>query len=442
MKSFSTFLIMLLTISTISAQQAHKFDKDKLDKFFAEVEKHDKGMGSISIFKDGKEVYQKSIGFADIQHGLKADKQTIYRIGSISKTFTATIILKMVDEGKLTLADTLSKYYPDVPNAKKITIEHLLRHRSGLFNFTNATDYTDWMEKPLTKKEILQKIKDNGTVFEPNEKAEYSNSNFVLLAYIAEKLERKPFKTILKEKICIPLNLASTNYGGKINYKGNEALSYNRIDDWEKATETDMSIPSGAGAVVSTPTDINTFFHALQNGKIISEASLEQMKKLVDDYGMGLFTFPFHKKTAYGHTGGIDGFSSMAGYFLEDKMSITYISNGTALPVNDIMIAALSIYYGKKYEIPEFKPAFEVKSADLDKYLGTYGSPSFPLKITISKEGAQLKGQATGQPAFPLEAFELHQFKFDAAMLKLEFLPEEKKLILNQGGLKIEMTME
>ena len=443
MKYFTLFVIGLMALTI----QAQDFDKDKMDKLFSLIEENDQGMGSISIFKDGKEVYQKSIGFADIQHGLKAENETVYRIGSISKTFTASIIMQMVDEQKLTLDTKLNKYFPELPNADKITIEQMLRHRSGLFNFTNKTDYLEWASKPLGKEEILVKIKENGTSFEPNEKTDYSNTNYVLLAYIAEKIDGKDFPSILKKRITRPLRLSKTKYGGKINYKGGEALSYNMAADWEVADETHMSIPSGAGAVVSIPTDLNTFYHALMNGKVVSKKSLELMQKLVDGFGMGLFQFPFYDKKALGHNGGIDGFQSMSGYFGKEQVGISYISNGVVMPVNDIMLGALSIYFGKDYELPVFKsdlPAsvLNLSSADLDKYIGVYSTANFPLKITITKDGKQLFGQATGQGAFPLKAYDEHKFKFDAAGLKLTFDPEKNEMTLLQAGVEIKMTKE
>lgn len=443
MKYFTLIVVGLMALSL----QAQDFDKDKMDKFFSLIEENEQGMGSISIFKDGKEVYQKSIGFADIQHGLNADNETIYRIGSISKTFTASIIMQMVDEQKLTLDTKLSQYFPELPNADKITIEQMLRHRSGLFNFTNKADYLEWAGKPLEKEEILAKVKENGTTFEPNEKVEYSNTNYVLLAYIAEKIDEKSFAKILKKRITQPLRLSRTKYGGKINYKGGEALSYNRTNEWDVFDETDMSIPSGAGAVVSTPTDLNTFYHALMNGKVVSEKSLKQMQTMVDGFGFGLFQFPFYEKKALGHNGGIDGFQSMSGYFEKEKVGISYISNGVVMPVNDIMLGALSIYFGKDYKLPEFVSdvpgsVLNLSSADLDKYIGVYSTASFPLKITITKDGKQLYGQATGQSSFPLKAYDEHKFKFDAAGLKLMFEPENNQMILLQGGVEIKMTKE
>jgi len=435
--------IFLLTYSACSQNQSSgEFDQVKMDSLFAKIDTEKQGMGSISISRNGEPVYQNTFGYADVAEDIPANATTIYRIGSISKTFTSAIIMQLVEEEKLALATKLNEYFPQIPNADKITVEQMLRHRSGLFNFTSAEDYTEWMEEPKSQEELLQKMIDNGTVFEPGEKAEYSNTNYVLLSYIAEKIDDAAFADILKGRITGPLQLEHTYYGGKINPQENEARSYTLQDDWQLATETDMSIPVGAGALVSTPTDLTTFFNALFSGEVVSESSLKEMTDLVDEIGLGMFQIPFHDKRAFGHGGGIDGFRSNAAYFPSDSVAIAYTSNGVEVGINDILIGALSIYFGRDYEFPEFKPRPKLSSEDLDAYLGVYSSPTFPLKVTITKDGNSLIGQATGQPSFTLKAYEIDKFRFDAAQLKLEFIPEEDKMILRQGGGEFELTKE
>ena len=413
-----------------------------MDSLFTLIDENHKGMGSVSVFHDGKEVYQNTIGFVDIENEIKTNGETKYRIGSISKTFTATIIMQLVEEKKLKLDTKLRKFFPDVPNAKKITIEQLLRHRSGLFNFTSSPDYTQWMEEPKSRDELLAIIEENGNVFEPGETAGYSNTNYVLLSFIAEDIEGKPFAEILQERIAKPCGLKNTFYGGKIDTDMNEAESYTRKSEWEEATETDMSVPIGAGAIISTPTDLNRFYTCLFFFFFVSDKSLDEMMRIEDDFGIGMFTFPFHEKTAYGHNGGIDGFQSTAGYFPNENVSVAYMGNAVTMPVNDIMIGVLSIYFGVEYELPDFKPAMKISTEELEPYPGLYTSPDLPIDLTISIDGNTLMGQGTGQPAFPLEPYEKNKFRFDQAGLTIEFVPEENKLILTQGGKSYDMTRE
>ena len=248
-----------------------------------------------------------------------------------------------------------------------------------------------------------------------------------------EEVFKKPYPTLISEKITSPIGLKDTYVGGKIDIEDNEAYSYTYSKTWEKKTETDMSIPLGAGGIVSNPKDLNRFIAALFAGKLISEKNLKQMNTISDGYGMGIFPVPFYEKNGFGHNGGIDGFTSVLGYIPEDSLSIALTSNGNRYANNDIIIAVLSAFYGKSFELPTFT-YITLKSEDLNKYLGVYASTQLPLKITISKDGDTLFGQATGQPSFPMEAVATDVFEFAQAGVRLEFDPEEKAMMLKQGG--------
>jgi CubicO group peptidase (beta-lactamase class C family) len=246
---------------------------------------------------------------------------------------------------------------------------------------------------------------------------------------------------LLQEFIVKPLGLTNTYVFGKINPLNNECKSYSFSGTWKAETETDFTIPLGAGAIISTPTDLTIFADALFNGKLVTNESLEIMKTIKEGYGIGLFQFPFHNSVGYGHTGGIDGFSSVYSHFADDKISYALISNGSNFSINNISVAVLSAVYDKPYEIPTFT-AFNLTSEDLDKYLGVYSSSQIPLKITITKEGNTLTAQGSGQPAFPLEATGKDKFKFDLAGAEFEFNPNEKTMVLFQGGAQIKFTKE
>ena len=424
---------ILLTFLTFHTGFSQTIDKEKLDTYFQALESNNKFMGSVAIYKDEKIIYTKSVGFSDVATNKKPNDSTKYRIGSISKTFTATLVFKAIEEKKLTLSQRIEKYFPAIKNADKITVGNLLNHRSGIHNFTNDPEYLEYNTQKKSEKEMIDIIAKAGSDFEPNSKAAYSNSNYVFLTYILEKIYEKPYSEILKEKITTPLKLENTYFGGKINIENNECYSYIYLGSWIKQTETDMSIPLGAGAVISTPSDLVTFSEALFNYKIISKESLESMKTLQDNYGMGLFQIPFYDKMSYGHTGGIDGFSSVFGYFPNENCAFAFTSNGSNYENNNISIVLLSSLFNQPFEIPSFE-VYELSSEDLDQYLGTYSSDQFPLQITITKADKTLMAQATGQPAFPLEATEKDKFKFDQAGIVLEFNPTEKQMILKQGG--------
>lgn len=433
-------LTLLLTFSQIGLAQA-SFDKTKLDNYFNALEQNNKFMGSVAVSENGKIIYTKSIGFSDVENKVKASENSKYKIGSISKSFTAVLILKAVEEQKLNLNQTIDKWFPTIKNAEKITVRHLLSHRSGINNFTADKDYLTWNTQPKTEKEMVEIIAKGGSDFMPDSIAEYSNSNFVLLSYILEKTFLKSYSELLQKFIVKPIGLTNTYVFGKINTNNNECKSYSLAGSWKEESETDFTIPLGAGAIISTPTDLTKFADALFGGKLLTNESLEKMKTIIDGYGMGLFQFPFYNSVGYGHTGGIDGFSSVYTHFADENISFALTSNGTNININDISVAVLSAIYDKPYEIPVFT-TFNLTSEDLDKYLGVYSSDQIALKITITKDGNTLIAQGTGQPAIPLEATDKDKFKFDLAGAKFEFYPTEKTMILFQGGGQIKFTKE
>jgi len=435
----SIFFAFALSV-TATAQNVNTA---KLDSLFDILNSKSKAMGSIAISANGKLVYQRAIGYSVVNGAVKtpASIKTKYRIGSITKMFTATMVFQLVEEGKLTIDTKLSKWFPQMANADKITIGEMLSHRSGLHNFTNDAAYPGYMTKPQSEADMLTIIQKQPSDFEPDTKAEYSNTNFVLLGYIIEKITGKPYADELKRRIIAKTGLTDTYYGGKINPANNEAYSYKFAGGWQAEPETDMSIPGGAGALVSTPADLTKFIEALFGGKLISQQSLDQMKTMRDNYGMAMFVIPFYDKKSYGHNGDIDGFSSVLSYFPEDKMAISYISNGVAYPMNDILLGVLKIYFNKPYQVPTFKSVI-TSSDQLDKYLGVYSSTQFPLKITITKNNMTLIGQATGQQALELDAVEPDKFTYSAAGIAMLFNPAKNEFTLLQGGQNILFTKD
>ena len=426
---------LLLTVLSVVAVCGQSLNKSKLDSLLNILAEKNKAMGSLTISKNGNVVYSKAIGYSFLsdKEKIPATEKTIYRIGSISKMFTATMIFQLIEEGKLKLTTTLDQYFPNIPNANNITISNLLNHRSGLHNFTDDPDYTTWMTQPKTQDEMLSIIAKNKVDFLPNEKASYSNTNFVLLGYIIEKITKQPYSKNLKERITSRIGLSNTSYGGKTDITKNESFSYQFENSWKQLPETDMSIPGGAGSIVSTPTDLIQFIEDLFSNRLISKNSLMQMKTITEGYGMGMFQIPFDTKRAYGHNGGIDGFASNLAYFPEDSLAIAYCTNGQAYPMNDILIGVLKICFDRAYSIPTFS-SISINPEELTKYSGIYSSAQIPLKITISKNNETLIAQATGQPSFPLDAVEKDTFKFDPAGVVLEFNTEKNEMTLKQGG--------
>jgi D-alanyl-D-alanine carboxypeptidase len=427
-KILSTALLIGLSFGMGFSQD---FNKPKLDSLMDILAEKNNAMGSLTISRKGVVIYSRAIGYSYISgtEKLPATDQTKYRIGSISKMFTATLIFQLIEEGKLSLTTTIDKFFPQLPNADKITISNLLNHRSGLHNFTDSPEYSTWMTLPKTKNDMLAIIAKGGADFQPNEKFSYSNSNYVILGHVIEKVSKQSYSKYLNDRIISKIGLLNTYVGTKTDIKKNESFSYRLSDSWEQAPETDMSIPGAAGAMVSTPADLTKFIESLFSLKLVSGSSLEQMKTMTDGYGMGMFQFPFYTKLAYGHNGGIDGFASTLEYFPEDSLALAYCTNGQVYPMNNILVGVLSIYYNKPYSIP----TFSLKTEDLDKYLGVYSTTQIPVKIAITKIGATLFAQVADQSSFPLDPTEADKFKYDPAGISVEFNPDKNELTIKEG---------
>ena len=431
MKSCSFFSILFVLLSVTSFAQEKKFLA--LDSLFQILDENNRFMGTLSISESGKIIYSKSIGKDDVASGKLSNNLTKYRIGSISKMFTACIIFKAIEEEKINLNQTIHRYFPKIENAKKITIANLLNHRSGIHNFTSDTSYLSYYTTLKSNDEMLKIIEALGSDFKPNSKFEYSNSNYILLTFILEKIYGKSYEELLSAKIIQPLGIKNTYFGKKLSIENNECYSYRYSGQWDLEKETNSYVALGAGGLVSTSEDLLFFITNLFDGKIISTSSLEQMKSLQDGYGMGIFSVPFNEEKGFGHNGAIDGFSSFLYTFPEAKTSIALTSNGSRININDIAIAAMSACYNLPVELPSFYDV-ELISADLDKYLGTYSNAEMPIKIFITKDSLTLIAQATGQMSFTLDAIGKDKFEFAAVGVEIEFIPEKNLLILKQGG--------
>lgn len=443
------YLSLLLSVLAFSIQAQTVLNIPKLDSLFRLLEENNKAMASVCIFKDGEAVYSKSIGYASVADRKPNTPDTRFRIGSISKTFTSVIILQLVDEGLISLQTPLSDYFSQVVNSESITIKHLLTHSSGIGSFTDDPEYLNYLTEKKSRDELLEIILKQKEVFKPGEKVVYSNSNYVLLAMIIEKVTASSYDQQLNQRIIQPVNLQRTSGGDKINEQNNEALSY-KFDskEWVLEPETDMSIPIGAGSIVSTTADLCVFMEALFNGKLVSDTALIMMTSADYKYGMGMMRFPFGNKKSFGHTGGIDGFNSIVSHFPTEKLTLAFISNGMNMVMNDILIGILSICFNEPYQLPDYsKKPVEVALEVLESYEGVFASSQIPLKLTIAVKDGVLTAQGTGQPAFPLTPYSKSDFRFAPAGVIILFDDTKsgtkcQGIVLKQGGMEFVFKRE
>jgi len=433
LKNWCLVLISLVILGQLTAQ-----DKSlaKLDSLFSHIESNNQGMGSLSLFKAGKPYYERAIGYADVSQELRATPDHKYKIGSVSKMFTATMIMQLVEEGMLRLDDRLYEFYPEIKNAELITISMLLQHRSGIEEYLKDVQPIQ-LANPISRQQLLTRIKQGSAQFKPDSKYVYSNSNYALLAWILEDITNQSYAELLAEHITTPLGLASVMVGNRKSGDQNFAYSYLKTEQWDLSVPWDMSWAFGAGEISATPSDVNIFLNALYNGKILRMESVQQMKDMNEGYGLGMFAVPFSTSYGYGHNGRIEDFSTSAYYFEDFDLSLCYISNGEVMPTNEILIAVLSLANGLPYEFPEFKEkkAIAVSVETLETYVGNYISATFPLDVKIFVEGTSLMAQATGQGSFTLTAVGDGEFVFVSAGIEMTFDVDSGSMTLKQAGM-------
>jgi len=430
-------LMMALLVCTTGLGQTNK--KESIDRFLELLHENQQNMGVVAIYTNGKEEYSKAAGWINAENKKPLAGDTRFRIGSISKMFTAVLVFQSIEAGQLSLDTKLSKFYPGIKNADRITISHMLHHKSGIPNFTSSPVYREKMYKGMTEKEVIALIESLPVELEPNAQTSYSNSNYYLLSRILEKVTGESFARLLDKKISQPLKLTATSYGKKINEAGNEAHSYSfdaASGSWKRMEETEMGIPQGAGAVVSNTRDLATFIQALFEGKLISTKSLNDMKAIDQGLGRGMMVFPFYDRVAYGHNGSIDGFESSLAYFPEEKTALVILSNAVGeYGFNNVALGVLSYWFDKPFELPSFsdKPV-ELSSEQLKAFEGTFANSNLGMKIKLWVQDGALMAQAEGQSGFPLAAFENDTFKFSAAGIVIKFHENRDKFTLLQGG--------
>jgi D-alanyl-D-alanine carboxypeptidase len=429
-------LTTLLTLGFFTAGDAQTLDKTKLDQFFDRLAEKNKAMGSLTIAKDGKVLYTRAIGYSQINGAEKKPltAENRFRIGSITKMFTAVMILQLVEEGQLKLSDTLDKFFPQVPNARKITIAQILAHRSGIPT-SRPSSKTD----AVTRDELLAIISKGSPEFEPDTKHSYSNSGYFVLGLIVEKLTSKSYEEALKERITSRIGLKDTYaQTGDIDVNKNETLAYAHFGSgWKQVTEIHSSILFGGGQIVSTPNDLAKFIHALFDLKLISQESLHQMKTRRDGEGLGMTTFRFAGKTFYGETGGGDNRGAWLAYEPEEKLTVAYATNAKIYPVTNIVSGVVDIYYHRPFQIPALE-SIAVNPDLLDRYVGVYSSPEAPAKVTVTRDGSTLFFRPPGaSSAVPLEATAEDQFQIEGAAVFTFNAAKNQMIVKRRGGERV-----
>ena len=397
-------------------------------------------MGSVLITRNKTVLFNKGYGSANLEWDIPNSPTTKFRIGSLTKQFTAACILLLEERAKLKVDDPIKKYMPHAPAAwDKVTIFNLLTHTSGIPNFTEFPDYSATEAITTTPEKLVLRFRDKPLEFQPGEKISYSNSGYVLLGYLIEKISGETYGQFVQENIFKPLGMQSSGYDSNSEIIVHRASGY-AVDkgDVVNAGYINMTIPFSAGGLYSTTEDLTRWEQGLFGGAILSPASLQKMTTpFMRDYAFGLAVLNVSGHRVIEHTGGIEGFNSALAYYPEDKLAVVVLSNLNGQAPLDMANKLAAIAHGEQVVLPSERKEVSVTPAILSKYTGVYEvGPGFDLVMTL--EDGKLMTQATGQPKLQLFAESETKFFLKVVDAEVEFFKNDKDevthLVLHQGG--------
>ena len=289
-----------------------------------------KFMGSVLVAKNNEVILSRGYGFANLEWDIPNTPDTKFRIGSISKQFTAACILRLAEQGKLSVNDPVKKYLDDAPPAwDKITIHHVLSHTAGIPSITEFPDFDVIRRQPTTLEKEYRLVRDKPLEFEPGAKFKYSNSGYLLLSHLIERISRQKYVDYLQENILTPAGMKDTGYDVSARILHHRASGYTPFGAMiMNADLVDMTVPSGAGALYSTTEDLLRWEQALFAGKVLAAESLRKMTTPVrNQYAYGLMVPEINGHKRIVHSGGIEGFNSQLSYLPDDKVVVVVLGN-------------------------------------------------------------------------------------------------------------------
>ena len=434
MKKTAVLLITFLVCMAVSAQVTTA----KLDSLLKPDTTGRAFNGSVLVAQNGKIILEKGYGFKNKKENLPNTANTIYQIGSITKQFTSAIILQLVASKKMTLQDKLSKYIPGYPRGDSITVEELLTHTSGIYNYTNDGDFMrDKSEHPIARDSLLALFEYNTLDFSPGTKWSYSNSGYILLGMIIEKVTGKSYFRVVREKIFEPLGMSHSGFDFTHLKTPDKATGY-AGDLRAPVGIVDSSVSFAAGAIYTTVGDLYKWDRALYTNQVVDQALLQKAFTVYQsNYGYGWMIIDSYGKKTVQHGGGITGFASYILRVPGDQICIILLTNVASDAPSKIAGEINGLFNGKTVVPPAERKEILVDTQTLKTYVGEYELvPTFHIFITF--ENGHLQARATGQGENALYAEKVNYFFLKAVDAQVEFIAgadgKTDHLVLYQNG--------
>ncbi|MYN06762.1 serine hydrolase [Pseudoduganella aquatica] len=388
---------------------------------------------TVLVARDGKPLLRKAYGMANIEKKQAMTPEMSLRLGSITKQFTAVSILMLADEGKLSVQDDITKHLPDYPTkGKRITIEHLLTHTSGIVSYTSKPGFMAAMNTDLTVAQMIDTFKNDPLEFEPGSRYAYNNSGYFLLGAIIEKISGQSYAKFVEQRIFVPLGMTQTAYEGYERTPPLRAAGYSKKGDaFEPSAPLSMALPYAAGSLVSTVDDLNRWDQAIAQGKLLKPASWKMAftpYTLADgkstNYGYGWAIGNLKGSPMIGHGGGINGFATYALRLPQEKVYVVVLGNADSGNVAPEMMAmkAAALAIGKPYT--EYKE-ITLDAKALAAFAGVYGGPG-PETRTIRVENGRLSMARSGGNTTLLRPHSENGFFVGKSLITADFARDAK----------------
>lgn len=442
-------LALLLSGTSLSAQ-----DAGRMDRAVAE-EAADQGYMGTALVAIGDEILlDKGYGSANLEWEIANTPDTKFRLGSITKQFTAVSALKLHEDGLIDIDQPISTYLEDIPASwEAITVADLLHHTSGIPNITSFDDFRSWKFSPATLDELIARFADRDLEFEPGSKWAYSNSGYMVLVAIIEKASRQSLEDYMQATIFEPLEMTDTGADVSEDILPRRASGYSpTAEGLANAEYVHMSIPRGGGNLYSTTRDLLKWQRGLFGGAILSPATLDLYTQPAPHeafgeakYAAGVLVEEIQGQTTYWHGGGIEGFNTWLGHDPASDITVIVLANVNGGSANKLGRSLMTMAKGGEVELASERVEVGVDPESLTDYTGTYVvTPQFALRFFV--EDGQFMTQATGQEAFPVFAKAEDEFFLKVVDARLVFnrnaAGDVTTVTLFQNGNEIEGVRE
>lgn len=441
---------LLVIALLLIAQQVHAQSNlvPSLETYMKAEESVKKFSGTVLIIQKGKKVFERSYQYANREWQTPNTASGKYRIGSVTKQFTAALILRLEEEGKLSVTDKISKYLPGYPMGDSITIHMLLNHTSGIKNYTSIPGMWQSLNYKYSTDSLINTFKNKPLDFPPGKGWNYSNSGYILLGKIIEKASGKRYRTYLQEQIIQRIGLKNTDLEQTDSVYDKQVRGYYaNLNQWKPAGFIEPDNAWAAGSIISTVEDLSIWIKALYEHKVLTAAETKKMLTpeipLSKGYGYGIDVDSLLKHPRIWHNGGIHGFAAYLAYYPNEDMTIICLSNNEYYVVDRLGTALAKIMYGEKIEPAYIPKAIKIDPAILEKYTGKYKT-NFG-KIELVANGGKLYRRVEGSGDLELKPESNTRFFYadnSDRFVVFEGNAPNMKAYLISGGQKYELVKE